>query len=602
MLKRKLTPLKRSLHPTAERLETRQLLNGNFSVPKGVPSQPATAVVRGMDPSGAQWTLRLYGPGALNVVGTLGDVFTRSTGSMQESIDTITVAGAITTETRLVGTVYPNPIGRNAKVFFQNLIVTPTGELGKIDAAQVSNFRSVQNGILAVDIPNFYLAHTETTKPSVASQIHTNAMSAGEIYIPQGVITLRFGGVDVNYVPPVTGGVLLSQTGQSNEFQISLGLPVVEGTSIIVNTVNSSGAPNSTAGQPATQDYATFLVTGRLNLFQANEIDGNTTAGLVPTQLQNTTSTGASVGGTFVVSQGGAATGQIGDVRVGGSATNFTTFVTEQPVNAVSAEGQLDAKISNYYIGGQTQNVLLLAPSGARNIAFGLGMDNVTISSNTIASLRANRDALNSTVTVSRSIQNLLIGGDVENTLVNVGEAQSLFTFASLPPTTPFGSGTGVFFGEPPPTVGNPETNTLTGQVEPIAQNGGTMQVRIAGSVINSIFSASIQPDPTGLTGNGFGTKADLILPRGVINAKVEGNISNANNPLVDAASTGRAFFAKSVKLIHGPVIPPTVPYQPLTAPTVYHVGQNGLKGLFKIDHVPAVVGGHKTTKTGKKK
>ena len=55
------------------------------------------------------WTLRLYGPGALNVVGTNGDVFTRQTGTLQESIDTITVAGAITTSTRLVGTVYPNP-------------------------------------------------------------------------------------------------------------------------------------------------------------------------------------------------------------------------------------------------------------------------------------------------------------------------------------------------------------------------------------------------------------------------------------------------------------------------------------------------------------
>ncbi len=550
----------------------------------------ATAVVRGMDPDGAQWVLRLYGPGALNVVGTLGDTFTRQTGDLQESIDTITVAGAITTQTRLVGTVFPNPTTKNAKVYFENLIVTQTGELGKIDEGQVSNFRSVQNGILAVDMPDFYMAHTDTSKPSVASQIHTGAMSAGEIYIPQGVINLRFGGVDVDYTP--VGGTPLNQTGQSNEFQISLGLPIVQGTSIIVNTVNSDAEANSTSGSAPFQDYATFLVTGRLNLFQANEIDGNTTSGLVPTQLVNSpSSSGNSPGGTYLVSQGGAATGQIGDVRVGGNATNFTTFVTEDPLNVAASEGQLDAKISNYYIGGQTQNVLLIAPSGSRNIEFGLGMDNVTISSLAIASLRANRDALNSTVTVSRSIQNLLIGGDVQNTLVNVGEAQSLFTFANLPPTTLFASGSGAFYGEPPPTVGNPELNTLTGQVEPVAQNGGTIQARIAGSVIDSIFSASVQPDPTGLTGNGFGTKEDLILPRGVINAKVEGNISNVNNPGVEAQSNGRAFFAKSVKLIHGPVIPPTVPYQPFAPPTKYHIGQDGLKGLFKIDHVPAVVG-----------
>ena len=187
-------------------------------------------------------------------------------------------------------------------------------------------------------------------------------MSAGEIYIPQGVLTLRFGGVDVDYTP--VGGTPLNQTAQSNEFQISLGLPTVQGTSVIVNTVNSDGEANSTSGQPAFQDYATFLVTGQLNLFQANEIDGNTTSGLVPTQFVSPpSSSGDSAGGTYLISQGGAATGQIGDVRVGGSATNFTTFVTEDPINVAAAEGQLDAKISNYYIGGQTDNVLLMAPS-----------------------------------------------------------------------------------------------------------------------------------------------------------------------------------------------------------------------------------------------
>ena len=259
--------------------------------------------------------------------------------------------------------------------------MTPTGELGKIDVGQVSNFRTVQNGILAIDMPNFYLAHTDTTKPSAASPIHTSAMSAGEIYIPQGVITLRFGGVDVDYTPP--GGTPLNTTAQSNEFEINLGLPIVQGTSIIVNTVNSNAEANSTAGSPAFQDYATFLVTGRLNLFQANAIDGNTTSGLVPSQFVQLAVVYAEPrrAARIVISQGGAATGQIGDVRVGGNATNFTTFVTEDPINVAAAEGQLDAKISNFYIGGQTNNVLLIAPSGSRNVSFGLGMDNVTINS-----------------------------------------------------------------------------------------------------------------------------------------------------------------------------------------------------------------------------
>ena len=80
--------------------------------------------------------------------------------------------------------------------------MTNTGELGKIDIGQVSNFRTVQNGIYAIDMPNFYLAHTETTDAErriVDSS--RSAMSAGQINIPEGVNTLRFGGVDVDYTP-----------------------------------------------------------------------------------------------------------------------------------------------------------------------------------------------------------------------------------------------------------------------------------------------------------------------------------------------------------------------------------------------------------------
>jgi hypothetical protein len=577
----------------AESLETRQLLS--------VTSSTVTAVVKGTDPDGAQWTLRLYGPGALSVTGTNGDVFGRNTQNMTESIDSITVGGSISTETRLVGTVKASSTG-DSRVYFQNLLVTNSGELGKIDVGQVSNFRTVQNGIYAIDMPDFYLAHTETTAPSTSSQIHTNAMSAGEINVPQGVNTLRFGGVDVDYTP--VGGTPLTSTTQNNEFQIALGLPIVLGTSVIVNSVNSDAQANSTTSTEPYQDYATFLVTGRLNLFQANSITGNTNTGLVPSQFPNqTTPTTSDPGGTYVISQGGAVTGQIGNVRVGGNATNFTTFVTEDPIDVEASEGQLDAKISNYYIGGQTDNVMLIAPSGARNIAFGLGMDNVTINTLAISSLTANRDAIDSQVTVSRSIGNLLIGGDVDQTDINVGESQSLFAFANLPASSVFETGHGVFNGDLPPTVANPQTNPITDIQEPYAQNGGTMRARIAGSVTNSLFSASVDGNPSQSTtlapliGPDSG---NLVLPRGVINAKIEGSIDNTNNSLV--TNPAQAFYAKVVHVSHGAVIPPKVPYAPLPAPTVYHKGQDPLKGLFKIDHRPRVnlpdVSRHKKTKS----
>jgi hypothetical protein len=547
-----------------------------------------TAIAKGTDPDGAQWTLRLYGPGALSVTGTNGDVFDRSTQSMTELIQSITVGGSISSETRLVGTVKANPTNGASRVYFENLLVTNSGELGKIDVGQVSNFRTVQNGINAIDMPDFYLAHTETTAPATGSLIHTTAMSAGAIFIPGGVNTIRFGGVDVNFTP--TGGTPLTSTAQNNEFQIALGLPIDVGTSIIVNTVNSNAAAGSTAGT-VYQDFATFLVTGRLNLFQANSITGNTSTGLVPSQFPNQTSpTTSDPGGTYVISQGGPTTGAIGNVRVGGNATNFTTFVTEDALNVEAAEGQLDAKISNFYIGGQTNNVILLAPSGSRNISFGLGMDNVTINSLAISSLRANRDAIDSQVTVSRSIGNVLIGGDVNQTSVNVGQSQSLFTFANTPPASAFSAGHGVFYGDLPPTIANPQTNPLTNLQEPIAQNGGTMNVRIAGGVTNSVFSASVDGNPSQSTtlqpliGPGSG---DLVLPRGVINAKVEGKIDNSANSLV--TNPNQAFYAKVVHVTHGAIIPPKVPYAPFPAPTVYHKGQNSLRGLFKIDHRPRI-------------
>jgi hypothetical protein len=450
------------------------------------------------------------------------------------------------------------------------------------------------------------LAHTETTTPTTASLIHTSAKAAGAIDIPGGVITLRFGGVDATFTP--TGGKPLNQTGQSNEFEINLGLPITTGTSVIVNKVITTAQANTTSGQPPFQDFATFLVTGRLNLFQANEIDGTTTSGLVPTQFAGSTpSSGVSAGGTYVVSQGGAqGTGQIGTVRILGNATNFTTLVDEYSLGQTPIEGALDARINSFSIGGETNNVLLIAPSGSRNISFGLGMDNVIINSLAISSLRANRDATNSTVTVSRSIGNMLIGGPVENTNVQAGYFQSLFADVNIPAQSVFSAGSGAFFGTPPPTITNHVTSPTTGVMEPYAQNGGSIRVRIAGDLTNSVFSASVDPNPSGLSPSvvdaagqfeksrpnipfPFGAPNNIVLPRGVINAKVEGTIDNSTNGLVSStAPATAAFFAKVVHRTGGPVIPPEVPYQPYAHPPALHRGQTPLKGLLKLDHLPS--------------
>ena len=231
-------------------------------------------------------------------------------------------------------------------------------------------------------------------------------------------------------------------------------------------------------------------------------------------------------------------------------------------------------------------------------------MDNVTINSLAISSLRANRDASSSNVTVSRSIGNLLIGGDVSATNVNVGESQSLFSDVAFPGSVITGQAPfGAFYGDPPPIITNHETNPLSGLVEPFAQSGGTLKARIAGSVTNSIVSASVDAYPSALSTSQvdgalsvlntaqFGSDTNVVLPRGVINAKIEGSVDNSNNPLVDTTGVpgSKAFFAQVVHRKTGPIIPPTVPYQPYKAPTVYHKGQSALHGLVKIDHYPTI-------------
>ena len=118
MSKWKPTPMRRSLQPAAEGLETRRAsqCGRRRPVPKGVPTHAATAVVRGTDPDGASGRCVSTGP-AHSMWWVPVATFSLDDRNLQESIDTITVAGANTTSTRLVGTVFPNPDGEERKGF-----------------------------------------------------------------------------------------------------------------------------------------------------------------------------------------------------------------------------------------------------------------------------------------------------------------------------------------------------------------------------------------------------------------------------------------------------------------------------------------------------
>jgi hypothetical protein len=577
----KRTPSRRSFRPLAEGLETRQVLSTYSTIP--------TATVSGTDADGDRWTLTLFGPGTMNVVDQTGEAFTRENSGTPNLINTITVAGTVTHSSRLVGRVEPAD-GGDGKVFFQNLNVQNNGAYDNIDPNWVQRRGTVaQNGIALVDMPSFWLGRTSTATSTAQSDIHAGFKLAGGITAPEGINVLRFGGVDVNYTP--AGGTPLVSSGQSNEFIVNLGLPVYAGASIIVDAVrtNAAASTNSQGLPVVNQQSVSFLVTGRLNLFQANEISGATDPNLVPTQF-NPGATSPLAGGTYVVSQGGTVTGQIGYVRVGGDATNFTTFATASSIFASGAGDTLDPKITNFMIGGETTNVMLIAPAGSRDVSFGRGMDNVIINSHIIEHLHANRGAVNSRVTVSRTLDNLKLGGDLVNSFIQSGYSQSLTSQA-----VSYQTGGGAFNGVAPLFIDNRTFNNFAGQATPTAHGGGGINAQIAGNVINSVVSVSVDPDPSGLNNPGefeqvtskrfpFGAPQNIVLPRGYIFAKVEGEIDNSaiQGYIVSPdIPPDQAFFAKRVSVDKGAALPPKVDTAPFSRKLQYSQAQDALKGLW---------------------
>lgn len=472
-----------AFRPRPEGLEDRRLLSG---------------FARGVDVDGDVWTLRLLGPGDLRVTNQTDSSGTVIPLGQPALIQQIDVGGTAPLASRLEGRVHKAP-GGDGKVFFETF---------QHHGAPTSR-NSAPAGITTIDMPGFWLGRTSTTAPTANTP-------AGSISIPGGVITLRFGGVDTTFTPP--GGTPLNQNATSDAFTVDLGVPRSWGTSVIVNKMISSGARSSTG--TVTQDSITVTVRGRINLFQADAIEGNAD---VP-------STGFLGGGGTIVRSiqdltdvtvfGTGITGQIGFVRVGGNATNFST--------------QTNDKISNYYVGGETNNVLVLAPAGLRNAFFGLGMDTTTIYTTELNTLAANRGALNSLVIADERAGEIVFGGDVEDTNFLVGY-QSLpsriFTSQTAPDTIP----------------------------PPVRDLGAIGKVIIAGDVTNSIFAASVDP-----TDGQFGTPDSLELPHSRITAKIEGVINNST-ATPDAPTT--AFYAKSVHLAKGPVTPPSVAQAPFPHP-----------------------------------
>ena len=484
----------RAIRPAAENLEGRQLLSGT---------------VTGVNTEGDAWTLTLTGPGSIKVT-KQADSAGNPTGLDDPSeISTITILGTDPLSSRLVGTVIPSGNG-TGQVFFQNLT----------EVNNQNDRGTGGDGLLSIDMPSFYLGLTAQAAP-----VTSTGGAEPSISIPDGVATLDFGGVDTtaffgtNPADSLSGSNQTSPgsataAAQNNQFTVTLGIPQYAGTRIVVNKLITNSFQGTTPGSTTTatfQNGVTFAVTGRLGLFQANEIDGSTT---------NQPANFASAGGVLVQAfpiTAATISGEIGQVRVGGNATNFSVVTGD--------------KINTYFVGGETNNVSILAPGGTRNLYFGKGLDTATIRTHTIQKLFANRGAIDSTVTADRQIGNIEFGGDVVDTTIRSGYDQNL-TAALNSPTT---------------------------AITATPQSGGQIRATIAGNVTNSVFAASVAPGT-----DGFGSADDLRLQPGTINARIQGVI---NNSTVTPDSPTAAFYADSIKITKGPVVPPTIPEAPFSGP-----------------------------------
>lgn len=480
-----------ALRPVPETLEGRVVLS---------------KTIHGVDIDGDRWTLKLLGPGDFRVT-TQNDTPLNQPSLIKD----ITLAGGTTVESRLEGSVKKGPNG-DGKVFFQNLISLNNPQVPDING--VIRIDGNGRGLNAIDMPRFWLGDTSngTFTPATGSP-------QAQINVATGVTALRFGGVDTTaFTAPTTRGAA---------YEINLGLPQVAGTSIIVDQIISQNRPATTTGGSPNLDTVAINVQGRLNLFQANAVRGDATEATGPYAGPNT-------GGTTISDTPDAAgtTGQIGFVRIGGEATNLTVAVT-------GPTGTPDnARISDFYIGGETNKVVVTVPGGMRNVKFGRGMDSVAITTRNISHLVANRGAVGSQVVSNGPITLANFGGSVVNSRILSGYFDS----------------------------------TTTGQTFDVG-GGGQMTVTVGGDIKDSVFASSAVPlDADGIIS--FDAATSILYEKGFLKAKHEGAIDNSN--LFDFAPN-KAFFAKSLQVSQGPTQPPNVVEPPYATPSKLHRGQIGL-------------------------
>ena len=133
------------------------------------------------------------------------------------------------------------------------------------------------------------------------------------------------------------------------------------------------GTNAATSSTAVVQQAVTFVVNGRMDLFQANR---STTAAparaLAPTQFNSSRHGPPHIapGGTFLVSQWGGRGDRADRLHPdGGECDQLHGLATpDDGSRHVPGGDPHDPKVTNFFIGGETNNVMMVAPNGSRNV------------------------------------------------------------------------------------------------------------------------------------------------------------------------------------------------------------------------------------------
>jgi hypothetical protein len=513
----------------------------------------------GEDRQGNTWNLVLTGPGEIIVTDT-----SPNDGVLDDDINTITLVGTNPKTSVLTGTVEES-----------TRVMTDYSLLPTLGTVYFNRLQAVQ-GVKQIVLNGFILTDTLTPPGSkVLSSAESNLNQTTGIYLPGGVGTLSFEGIDARFPAsfnplPITISIGNSTTPLKVHPNIRI--------DSIVNTVYDDTAFTPTGSQsiptgPLTSPTVTLIVNGTIANFdvvsvtQAGDLSTlfppvNDSKLIIPTQLIPSDTAALEYQFPTVGTTGRTAVQAkaVGNIRVSGAATNVTFSKSTKPFSS-SLTG-LDS-VGSAQFGGPTDAVAIDSRGNIGKLKFAKGLGNPAGSNpNPIYygepasqnGYAANGDIAVQIVTEG-NIGSLTAGPSGAFTQISQDPAQiqaglNGYTSTVSHPGTALTSSLVAAAGSIGSThiVGDLQSSEIKSGYNYASAVGGSDGVSgtssigpatIRGNLTNSVVSASYRPND-GIYGNGNDTAGN-----GTITGTYAGQIYKTTGGKTVLGNQGSGFFAK---------------------------------------------------------